>query len=144
MSARNVVTFGSRLTILFARISQCALALFFIAFMFDEHSIVSWVSIGFPFLIFQIYMSGMVLATLSEDGLSYRRWATWKQVRWAEMTYGGVAPFGFIRVRLVGLPLWRRYLLLRAPDPPLEDQEASLPGARRFCEVMEPPSGRTN
>ncbi|AFL89410.1 hypothetical protein Terro_3188 [Terriglobus roseus DSM 18391] len=144
MLARNQITFGSRPKILFVRISQCAVALCFIAVLFGGQSVASWFLMGIPLLLFETYMSGMVLARLSEDGLAYKRLGTWKEVRWTEFAYGGVSPVGTIRLKLPNQPIWRRYLLLLVPDPPLEDQEASLPGARRFCEIMEPPSGRTN
>ncbi|SEC06333.1 hypothetical protein SAMN05443244_2550 [Terriglobus roseus] len=144
MSARKEVTFGSRPKILFVRISQCAVALCFIAVLFDGQSVASLVLMGVPLLFFETYMSGMVLARLSDDGLAYKRLGTWKELRWTEFAYGGVSPLGTIRVKLPSQPIWRRYLLLLVPNPPLEDQEAFLPGARRFCEIMEPPSGRTN
>ncbi len=130
--------------ILFVRTGQIVLGLCFIWFLYGEHNTLSWITVGIPLLVFEIFMLSVVFATLNEDGLAYQRWNAWKQVTWAEMSYGGVAPVGFIRVKLAGRSIWSRYLLLRAPDPPLQDQEAVLPGALRFCEVMEPPSGRTN
>jgi hypothetical protein len=136
--------FGSHPMIFFVRGTQCALALFFLVFMFDEHSISSWLGLSITLLVVETYMFGLVQAALNEEGLVYRRWKTWKQVQWAGMAYGGPAPMGFISVKLIGTPIWRRYLLLRAPHPPLEDQEASLPGASRFCEVIQPANGRTN
>jgi hypothetical protein len=95
-------------------------------------------------VIVEVGFSPIVFATLSEDGLQYQRWTKMTRVTWSEIKYGGVAPVGFLLVRLIGKPIWSRYLLLKAPDPPLRDDQANLPGATRFCEVMEPPSGRTN
>ena len=143
MSATNIVAFGSRPMIVYVRLSQCALAILVLLFVFDE-SITSRIWELILLFALEAYMSGMVQGELNENGLAYRRWGAWKQVPWIELSSGGIGPVGFIRVKLKAAPIWRRYLLLRNPEPPLKDRKASSPEARRFCKVMERPSGRLN
>jgi hypothetical protein len=138
------VTFGSRRLITFIRVSQILSIAFFLWFPSVGEP---WAAKLFGLCIVagvEYSLSTIVYGTLTDDGLTYQWWLKPRHVAWAEIAYGGVAPTGFIRVRLRGRPIWSRYLLLRAPEPPLKDSEANLPGAIRFCDLMEPPSGRTN
>lgn len=68
------------------------------------------------------------------------RFGTWKELRWPEFAYGGVAPVGTIRLQLPNQPIWRRYLLLLVPDPPVEDQGYLYlePGAYQLTVCMLP------
>jgi hypothetical protein len=144
MPTINSITFGSRPLILFIRIGQLLFPLFAFALMVGERSVLPWLIMLIALLLWEGFMFSMVFATLNQDGLPYQRWKLCQQVNWAEMTYGGSAPIGFVRIKLVRKPIWNRYLLLRNPVPQLEDQEYSLPGAVRFYEILQPPSGRTN
>jgi len=103
--------------------------------MDDEHNPFVWIVVVSAFAVWESFMFSMVFASLNEHGLAYFRWGKWKEISWAEMGYGGAGPIGFISVKLRNRPIWCRYLLLRIPNPPLDDRGSSLPGATRFCEV---------
>ena len=138
------VTFGSKGLIMFIRVSQILTIAFFLWFPSTGIPMAARVYGLCILALVEYFTSAIVFGTLTDDGLTYQWWLKPRHLAWAEMTYGGAAPSGFIRVKLLGRPPWSRYLLLRAPDPPLKDSEANLPGAIRFCNLMEPSSGRTN
>jgi hypothetical protein len=115
----------------------------FLVFMDGERNPLVWIVFVLALAIWELFMSCFVFGSLNEKGLANLRWRKWKQVSWVEMTYGGAAPNGFIRIKLSSKPVWSRYLLLRLPNRPL-DYQSPYPADRRFLEVLTPPSGRTN
>jgi hypothetical protein len=110
--------------------------------LIGEHSMLTWLVTLGGLALWEVFMFSMVLATLNQSGLCYRRWGKWRQVPWTEMEYGGTGVVGFTRVKLRNQSLLTRYLLLR--NPRQTDCEMHLSEFNRFLAVMQPPSGRTN
>jgi hypothetical protein len=144
MMTSQTVTFGSRQTIFIVRVMQVLLPLFGFALMDGERNPLIWIGIIFAFTVWELFMFSMVFATLNEQGLAYLRWGKWKEATWAEISYGGPAMVGFIRIKLRGRSMLSRYLLLRNPTLPVDDGESFPSLAVRFREVLQPTSGRTN
>jgi hypothetical protein len=142
MQASPSITLGSRPIVLATRIGQIVLPLFFVALSIGERNPLYWLSFVILVMVWEIFMSRMVFASVNEQGLVYLRWKKWKQVDWAEMEYGGLAPIGFIQIKLIGRPMWRRFLLVRNLSN--EDGGKSPVAVNLFTKVLQPPSGRTN
>jgi len=128
--------------ILIFRVFEILMPLFFIAIMSAMDSVFDWIITLAALLIWEVFSSAVVFAKLTDDGLAYLRWRKWRELGWSEIAYGGAGPVGFISIKRRG-PIWRRYLILKAPNLSTELIESSSQ-AKRFLEAIQPPSGRTN
>lgn len=126
------IHFGSRWSVVYVRVVQ--IVLFLIALLFlpqRSEGMVAWLPLLMLALV-KILLLGFVQAMVTDDGLTFRRWKSWKLVRWSEMEKITQHPLTRqVVVRIAGRQMWSRYLLLSRPKPRFDVSFATgSPGAR--------------
>jgi hypothetical protein len=90
------------------------------------------------FILAQIVFFRIVYARLTQEGIEYRRWHRWKQVKWDEMaSIERFGPMNQFVIRRKDKSLWNRYVLLPSPTPSLNTALGSSPGLVRFRSFLD-------